>query len=246
MRNSAGKAANGRTNVRRRRSGPTTTVARRHGTGHGTWPAHRARPWRQPSTARSAPAIRLAPTDHKVRSTGAGEGVAWPAMRGQARPAEKEALPDGVPGGVAAPCGRERTAAGHDLQASQWPGRLGPADRVRETEWGPTLPVGRENNLSGKGKADDEQKAGPGHLHEPIRPTQLGRRVHKIGGRRKRRRNCVKRRPAVVDSYSCRQMYLRSYPFSAKKESMPEKTRRNLRQAKHLAGAAIQMSRLLS
>ncbi|KAK8926004.1 hypothetical protein KSP39_PZI018459 [Platanthera zijinensis] len=47
---------------------------------------------------------------------------------------------------------------------------------------------------------------------------------------------------AVVDSYSCRQMYLRSYPFSAaKKESMPEKTRRNLRRAKDLAGAAIQV-----
>ncbi|KAH0470540.1 hypothetical protein IEQ34_000263 [Dendrobium chrysotoxum] len=29
--------------------------------------------------------------------------------------------------------------------------------------------------------------------------------------------------PAVVDSYSCRQLYLRSYTFS-KKETMPEKT----------------------
>jgi len=32
-------------------------------------------------------------------------------------------------------------------------------------------------------------------------------------------------RPRVVDSYSCRQMYLRSYTFS-KKESVPEKTRK--------------------
>lgn len=31
--------------------------------------------------------------------------------------------------------------------------------------------------------------------------------------------------PAVVDSYSCRQMYLRSYTFS-KKETVPEKTMR--------------------
>lgn len=36
--------------------------------------------------------------------------------------------------------------------------------------------------------------------------------------------------PRVVDSYSCRQMYLRSYTFSKekKKESVPEKTRRCL------------------
>nr|XP_010937745.1 uncharacterized protein LOC105057017 [Elaeis guineensis] len=33
--------------------------------------------------------------------------------------------------------------------------------------------------------------------------------------------------PRVVDSYSCRQMYLRSYTFS-KKESFPEKTQRCL------------------
>ncbi|KAF8725704.1 hypothetical protein HU200_020252 [Digitaria exilis] len=30
--------------------------------------------------------------------------------------------------------------------------------------------------------------------------------------------------PRVVDSYSCRQMYLRSYTFSKKKETMPERT----------------------
>ncbi|KAK8950636.1 hypothetical protein KSP40_PGU013937 [Platanthera guangdongensis] len=51
--------------------------------------------------------------------------------------------------------------------------------------------IALKNNSPEKGKAVDEQKAGPGHLHEPLRPTQLGRRVHKIGGRRKRRRNYV-------------------------------------------------------
>ena len=30
--------------------------------------------------------------------------------------------------------------------------------------------------------------------------------------------------PRVVDSYSCRQMYLRSYTFSKKKETVPERT----------------------
>jgi hypothetical protein len=30
--------------------------------------------------------------------------------------------------------------------------------------------------------------------------------------------------PRVVDSYSCRQMYLRSYTFSTKKETVPERT----------------------
>ncbi|KAJ0978443.1 hypothetical protein J5N97_013917 [Dioscorea zingiberensis] len=37
--------------------------------------------------------------------------------------------------------------------------------------------------------------------------------------------------PRVVDSYSCRQMYLRSYTFS-KKESVPEKTRKCLAKVK--------------
>ncbi|XP_072961123.1 uncharacterized protein [Typha angustifolia] len=32
--------------------------------------------------------------------------------------------------------------------------------------------------------------------------------------------------PEVVDSYSCRQLYLRSYTFSKKKETVPEKTMR--------------------
>lgn len=40
--------------------------------------------------------------------------------------------------------------------------------------------------------------------------------------------------PVVVDSYSCRQMYLRSYTFS-KKETMPEKTRRCLGRVKEKA-----------
>ncbi|KAG1354164.1 hypothetical protein COCNU_07G002760 [Cocos nucifera] len=40
--------------------------------------------------------------------------------------------------------------------------------------------------------------------------------------------------PRVVDSYSCRQMYLRSYTFS-KKESFPEKTQRCLGRVKERA-----------
>ncbi|KAG1371631.1 hypothetical protein COCNU_16G007250 [Cocos nucifera] len=40
--------------------------------------------------------------------------------------------------------------------------------------------------------------------------------------------------PRVVDSYSCRQMYLRSYTFS-KKESFPEKTQRCLGRVKEKA-----------
>ncbi|XP_038981072.1 uncharacterized protein LOC120110327 [Phoenix dactylifera] len=40
--------------------------------------------------------------------------------------------------------------------------------------------------------------------------------------------------PRVVDSYSCRQMYLRSYTFS-KKESFPEKTQRCLGKVKERA-----------
>ncbi|XP_008783615.1 uncharacterized protein LOC103702822 [Phoenix dactylifera] len=45
------------------------------------------------------------------------------------------------------------------------------------------------------------------------------------------------RSPAVVDSYSCRQMYLRSYTFSKEKEkeSVPEKTRRCLAKLKERA-----------
>lgn len=45
------------------------------------------------------------------------------------------------------------------------------------------------------------------------------------------------RSPTVVDSYSCRQMYLRSYTFSKekKKESVPEKTRRCLVKLKEKA-----------
>lgn len=34
----------------------------------------------------------------------------------------------------------------------------------------------------------------------------------------------VGRSPRVVDSYSCRQMYLRSYTFSTRKETVPERT----------------------
>lgn len=40
--------------------------------------------------------------------------------------------------------------------------------------------------------------------------------------------------PRVVDSYSCRQMYLRSYTFS-KKESVPEKTVKCFRRVKEKA-----------
>lgn len=40
--------------------------------------------------------------------------------------------------------------------------------------------------------------------------------------------------PRVVDSYSCRQMYLRSYTFT-KKESVPEKTRKCLGRVKERA-----------
>ncbi|RRT58077.1 hypothetical protein B296_00041090 [Ensete ventricosum] len=40
--------------------------------------------------------------------------------------------------------------------------------------------------------------------------------------------------PSVVDSYSCRQLYLRSYTFT-KKETVPEKTRRCLSRVKQTA-----------
>ncbi|KAM0953628.1 hypothetical protein DsansV1_C01g0001991 [Dioscorea sansibarensis] len=40
--------------------------------------------------------------------------------------------------------------------------------------------------------------------------------------------------PGVVDSYSCRQMYLRSYTFS-KKETVPEKTKKCLAKVKERA-----------
>ncbi|XP_077214082.1 uncharacterized protein LOC143848920 [Tasmannia lanceolata] len=43
------------------------------------------------------------------------------------------------------------------------------------------------------------------------------------------------RAPRVVDSYSCRQMYLRSYTFS-KKESVQEKTRKCLGKVKEKVG----------
>ncbi|XP_064977897.1 uncharacterized protein LOC135585662 [Musa acuminata AAA Group] len=42
--------------------------------------------------------------------------------------------------------------------------------------------------------------------------------------------------PSVVDSYSCRQLYLRSYTFT-KEESVPEKTKRCLRKVKETAAA---------
>ncbi|OVA09977.1 hypothetical protein BVC80_1751g144 [Macleaya cordata] len=38
--------------------------------------------------------------------------------------------------------------------------------------------------------------------------------------------------PRVVDSISCRQMYLRSYTFSVKKESIPQKTKKCLGRVK--------------
>ncbi|KAL9676239.1 hypothetical protein QQ045_004452 [Rhodiola kirilowii] len=38
--------------------------------------------------------------------------------------------------------------------------------------------------------------------------------------------------PTVVDSVSCRQMYLRSYTFSKKKETVPEKTKKCLTKVK--------------
>ncbi|KAG0467502.1 hypothetical protein HPP92_019082 [Vanilla planifolia] len=51
---------------------------------------------------------------------------------------------------------------------------------------------------------------------------------------------CGRRTAAVVDTFSCRQMYLRSYPFStAKKETFPEKMRRCLDEAKDLSSSAI-------
>ncbi|KAG0469138.1 hypothetical protein HPP92_018466 [Vanilla planifolia] len=51
---------------------------------------------------------------------------------------------------------------------------------------------------------------------------------------------CGRRTAAVVDTFSCRQMYLRSYPFStAKKKTFPEKMRRCLDEAKDLSSSAI-------
>ncbi|KAI0501971.1 hypothetical protein KFK09_016916 [Dendrobium nobile] len=50
----------------------------------------------------------------------------------------------------------------------------------------------------------------------------------------------MRRRPALVDSYSCRQMYLRSYTFSTeKKESITEKTKRCLEKVRDHAGASL-------
>lgn len=40
------------------------------------------------------------------------------------------------------------------------------------------------------------------------------------------------RAPAVVDGYSCRQVYLRSYTFTTKKETVPQRTRRCMRKLK--------------
>lgn len=48
-----------------------------------------------------------------------------------------------------------------------------------------------------------------------------------------------RRRPALVDSYSCRQMYLRSYTFSTSKESILKKTKRCLEKVKDHAGASL-------
>ncbi|CAK9323230.1 unnamed protein product [Citrullus colocynthis] len=46
----------------------------------------------------------------------------------------------------------------------------------------------------------------------------------------------ARRGVSVVDGVSCRQMYLRSYKFSTKKESVPEKTRRCLGKVKEKLG----------
>uniref|UniRef100_A0A7N0ULS9 Uncharacterized protein n=1 Tax=Kalanchoe fedtschenkoi TaxID=63787 RepID=A0A7N0ULS9_KALFE len=43
--------------------------------------------------------------------------------------------------------------------------------------------------------------------------------------------------PTVVDSASCRQMYLRSYTFSRRRESVPEKTKKCLTKVKEQVGA---------
>ncbi|KAA0044059.1 hypothetical protein IC582_009487 [Cucumis melo] len=46
----------------------------------------------------------------------------------------------------------------------------------------------------------------------------------------------VRRRVRVVDGVSCRQMYLRSYKFSRKKESVGEKTKKCLEKVKEKLG----------
>lgn len=57
------------------------------------------------------------------------------------------------------------------------------------------------------------------------------------GGGRAHRSSCSKRKwvlgqPSPSDRYSWRQMYLRSYVFTTKKETVPERTRRYLRRVK--------------
>ena len=69
--------------------------------------------------------------------------------------------------------------------------------------------------------------------------------TNKDGVRPRRRHNWSSdNRPAVVDSYSCRQMYLRSYTFS-RKESAREKTKKCLLRVKERASmfACLWMSK---
>lgn len=59
---------------------------------------------------------------------------------------------------------------------------------------------------------------------------------HKLWGVPPRRCHHQYQQPRVVDSYSCRQMYLRSYTFS-RKESVPERTRKCLGKVKERVAA---------
>ncbi|CAA6669348.1 unnamed protein product [Spirodela intermedia] len=59
------------------------------------------------------------------------------------------------------------------------------------------------------------------------------------GGGAPPRRAALRHQPPVVDGYSCRQMYLRSYTFS-KRETLPERARKRLVKMKErVAGAAV-------
>lgn len=62
------------------------------------------------------------------------------------------------------------------------------------------------------------------------------------GGGAPPRRPALRHQPPVVDGYSCRQMYLRSYTFS-KRETLPERARKCLVKVKEsVAGAAVSAS----
>ncbi|CAD5164942.1 unnamed protein product [Musa acuminata subsp. malaccensis] len=68
---------------------------------------------------------------------------------------------------------------------------------------------------------------------EFVKSMASGRRGETGGLDERRKRSAG---PSVVDSYSCRQLYLRSYTFT-KEESVPEKTKRCLRKVKETAAA---------